>query len=534
MPLLIFIFRHDIINSTIIFGGIAVRRALSVMAAVMMLFTSLTFPVFADENNCASTENTAEGFLKSSSLFDEKRTTYTEAEKNATVTLLHPEGVYHAYIEFDRIPPVWTVTDDKTGESRECGKYSFLHEYVNIEELFGYAPESVTMSFPEGTVIADIYGFSEGDLPSFVQMWEPPCEKADLMVISTHSDDEQLFFAGTLPYYVIERKLQVQIVYGVQHFEVNGSKNHKRPHEQIDGLWTVGIRNYPVMSAFPDLYAESKDRDEAFRQATANFGAMGITYDDFKAYVTENLRRFKPQVVVSHDLNGEYGHGAHVVIASALTEAITLSGDEAQYPESAEKYGVWTPLKTYLHLYTENKITLDWDTPLESMGGKTPFQISQEGFDCHKSQHWTWFYGWIYGKNGNNITKASQIKKYSPCEFGLYDTSVGPDEDKNDFMENIVSYAQQKAEADAEEEQKKAEEEQKHKEEEEKKQREEAEKKAEEEAKRKEEEDLASAAAEQEKEEKAKRIQTACIMASAIIITFVLCLLFFVKRRKRK
>lgn len=506
-----------------------IRKALSVLLAASIFLSAAAFNVSAEEAKYEDTERTSSGFSAENRLFDGKRTTYVEAEENATVTLSRADGIAHVYIEFDRTPSLWTVTDSETGESRECGRYSFLHEYVNIEELFGYAPESVTMSFPEGTVIADIYGFSKGELPDFVQMWEPPCEKADLMVISTHSDDEQLFFAGTLPYYAIERKLQVQIVYAIQHFEVNGVKNHKRPHEQIDGLWTVGIRNYPVMSDIPDIYAESKDRDTAFNQAVANFGAVGVTYDDFKSYIIENIRRFKPQVVVSHDLNGEYGHGAHVLVASALTEVIEISHDETQYPESGEKYGAWTPLKTYLHLYSENKITLDFDTPLESMGGKTPFQISQEGFDCHVSQHWTWFYGWIYGKNGNNITKATQIKKYSPCEFGLYATSVGPDEDKNDFMENIVSYAQQKAEADALEEQKKAEEEAKRKEEEERKAREEAERKAEEEEKRRKE----ALASEKEKQERAKRTQIAVIASAAVAVTFILCLVISLRRRRK-
>jgi hypothetical protein len=148
--------------------------------------------------------------------------------------------------------------------------------------------------------------------------------------------------------------------------------------------------------------------------------------------------------VVSHDLDGEYGHGTHVLCAAALTEAITLAEQSDQYPESAKKFGTHRVEKTYLHLYEENKIEMDWDTPYESLGGKTPFQMTQEGFDCHKSQHWTWFKRWIYGNNGE-ITKATQIKTYSPCQFGLYDTTVGPDQKGGDFMENVTTYAEREA-----------------------------------------------------------------------------------------
>jgi len=251
-----------------------------------------------------------------------------------------------------------------------------------------------------------------------------------------------------LPYYAIERKLSVQVAYSVQHFAVGASQNHVRPHEQLDGLWKVGIRNYPLMSDFPDVYSESKDRQTAFNQAEKAFSNAGVSYDDFKSYITEVIRRCKPLVIASHDLNGEYGHGTHVFTASALCEAIELAADKTSYPESAEKYGAWRVEKTYLHLYNQNQITMDWDTPLESLGGKSPFQITQEGFGCHKSQHWTWFYAWIYGK-GNKITKASQITSYSPCEFGLYDTKVGFDSVGGDFFENVKVYSQRRAEAEA-------------------------------------------------------------------------------------
>ena len=397
-------------------------------------------------NNC---EIRVSGFDNYTKMFDSNRGTYVKAALDSCITLESLEGINGIYIEFDLIPEEWLLTDSTTGNSEVCGKYGFLHEYIDVVDLFGEGKNALDLEFPEGVTIADIYVFSEGELPEWVQKWNTPCEEADLMLISSHSDDEQLFFAGVLPYYAIERKLEVQVVYIVQHFEVGGIRDHKRPHEQLDGLWTVGVRNYPVMSDFPDVYSESKNRETAFAQAEKAFGTYGITYDDFCEYITGCIRRFKPLVIVSHDLNGEYGHGTHVFCASAVTEAVEYAGDSYKYPESCEEYGSWQVEKTYLHLYKENQIAIDWDTPYESMGGLTPFQITQKGFDCHKSQHYTWFNNWLNG-NGS-ITKASQIKYYSPCEYGLYRTTVGEDTQKNDFMENIIPYSQRKAEKTEEE-----------------------------------------------------------------------------------
>ena len=164
------------------------------------------------------------------------------------------------------------------------------------------------------------------------------------------------------------------------------------------------------------------------------------------------LRRFKPQVAVSHDFNGEYGHGMHKLNAAMMKRAVEISGDKSFFSETAEKYGVYTPKKLYVHLYGKNKIVMDYDTPSEFFGGKTPFEMSKLGFAEHKSQQGTWFKSWMLGKNGE-ITKASQIKKYSPCEYGLYFTSVGADVNKNDMLENITLYSEQeriKAEEEAE------------------------------------------------------------------------------------
>ena len=92
------------------------------------------------------------------------------------------------------------------------------------------------------------------------------------------------------------------------------------------------------------------------------------------------LRRFKPQVAVSHDFNGEYGHGMHKLNAAMMKRAVEISGDKSFFSETAEKYGVYTPKKLYVHLYGENKIVMDYDTPSEFFGGKTPFEMSKLGF----------------------------------------------------------------------------------------------------------------------------------------------------------
>ncbi|MBP3378661.1 MAG: PIG-L family deacetylase [Clostridia bacterium] len=411
------------------------KRNVFYIVALIMVSILMAATVFGADADYSSTSVTSVGFSNPGLMNDGSERDYSASFGESSITVTRNNGISSLYVVFDRLPPVWTLTDSSTGESRTCGTYTFLHEYVDVEALFGYCPTQVELSFTEGVSVAEIYGFGEGELPKWVQIWEPALSEADLLMISSHSDDEQLFFAGVLPYYAGELGLRVQVAYVVNHFDTR-----MRPHEQLDGLWEVGVRNYPIIPEFPDLYSES------LNGAISAFGGYGYTLDDFSEYFTETIRRTKPLVIVTHDINGEYGHGTHLLCVEALRNCLNKTSDPTYFQESASQFGVWDVEKVYLHLYGENQIVMDFDKPLEKFGGKTAFQVTQDGFRHHSSQHWTWFYKWIYGQNGN-ITKATEITTYSPIYYGLYRTTVGYDVVGGDFFENVKTYSVREAEA---------------------------------------------------------------------------------------
>lgn len=412
-----------------------------VFALLLLLCAALTVSAGAQEATHTGAVLKAEGFSGSARLWDGDQTTWSAAGEGGQITVSRSDGIAGLYLLFDRLPQSWTLNGTVA-----CGEEGFLHQYVDVSALLGGAPAELTLEFPAGTALSEVYAFSPGDLPGWVQVWQPPLEEADLMLVSSHSDDEQLFFAGLLPYYAVERELAVQVVYFVQHFEANGRQDHQRPHEQLDGLWTVGVRNYPIISDFPDLYSQSKNRAEALSRAKQVYSRAGNEYEDFVSYLAACIRRCRPLVVVSHDLDGEYGHGTHVLCADALTQALGAAADP-EYPGGGDP---WAAEKLYLHLYEENPVTLDLDAPSDKLGGKSPFQVTQEGFACHRSQHWTWFYKWLYGTRDRPVTRAADIRTYSPCRYGLYYTAAGPDEAGVDLFEHVETYPQRRARLEAE------------------------------------------------------------------------------------
>ena len=405
-----------------------------ILAALLLL--CLPLMANAEEaRDISGTELVTEsaGIPSVSALFDGDRVSGRKTGEGAFLTLRSPEGFGSAYLIFDREYGAFTVTDKDTGETQTVGEEGFLHTFLDLEALFGHAPQTLTLRFENGpAALLELTLFTPGKVPDWVQRWQSPVENgADLVLFSTHADDEQLFFAGVLPYYAGERGDRVQVVYMTNHRNIT-KDGHLRCHEALDGLWAVGVRNYPVFGGFADYYCKS------LKDAVALYSYMGVEQEEMLGYVVEQLRRFRPLVAVGHDLNGEYGHGGHMLYADLLTQAVELATDPERFPESAQAYGIWDTPKVYLHLYEENQITMDWDKPLEHFGGMTAFEVTKnKGFPCHKSQ--TQDFAWYM----SGIDRAADIPKYSPCLYGLYRTTVGPDQAKNDFFENLTTYAEQ-------------------------------------------------------------------------------------------
>lgn len=414
------------------------KSTISLVLCALILIPCLTLTAFAEgagvapvaKNITAEADFYCWGSGSYSALTDKNETTFFPVGYSGQLVINTETPIAGLYIKFYLEGAVWDMT---VGEEQfNCGENGFLHEFVDVLAMAGETTE-VKMDFPKGAKIGEIEIYSEGTLPDTVQVWEKPCEKADLVLFSSHSDDEQLFFAGILPY-SIAVGARTQVVYFCDH-----SNTPARPHEQLDGLWEVGVRNYPIIGNFPDLYSESKE------QAVNVFKNEGYDNDDFVEWQVENIRRFEPQVIVGHDAAGEYGHGTHIINSETLREAVSIAADADQYPYLTASYGAWDTPKVYIHLWTENEIVLDFDVPLDYYGGKTAYQVSCAGYSHHESQHWTWFTQWLLGPDGALYTKASQITKYSPCRYGLWRSTVGADTGVGLF-ENITLYDVQESE----------------------------------------------------------------------------------------
>ncbi len=324
-----------------------------------------------------------------------------------------PDGemCYGLYICLSEQTVTFSVQKNTGGqwEDVQLVQPEFLHVYVPFKE--GMTSFRICCRDERDDIylrVAEIRLLGEGEMPAWVQNWHRLEEKADLLIFTAHPDDELLWFGGTLPTYAAELGKNVQLV-------CMTVGERQRMNELLDALWTCGMKNYPEIGGFPDK------RVTESREA---FAAWGGAKKRIYPYVTGMIRKYKPDVVLTQDLNGEYGHGAHKAIAKAVIQGVELASQADYDADSAQQYGVWQVQKLYLHLYKENQLMMDWNNSLPAFKGKTSFEVAYEALQKHRSQF--------------PLSQDMQQGGVYDCrKFGLYFSIVGADEAGNDFFEHI-------------------------------------------------------------------------------------------------
>ncbi len=345
--------------------------------------------------------------------------------RNPYLVIQSQTPMHGLYLCFREMPESYELQRKVDGkwETIVQGDTRFHHVYYELDgesEIRVYS----TQTNQHRLVINELFVLGEGEVPAWVQRWEETEEKADLLLLTAHSGDELLFFSGVIPTYAAELDKRVVVAYLTY-------GNKTRRSEALNGLWSLGVRHYPVFGDFQQRTARTVD--EAYKRAddvSVHTGRQAVLQ-----WVTELFRKYRPEVVLTHDLAGEDGHGQHMMIADACIRCYDLAANPGAQPDSALLYGAWEVKKLYLHRYGDADVQLQfaWDTPLESQDGQTGMEAAEEAFSLHATQTK------LTTKIDGRIVPMSVGEVggyYENTVFGLYASRVGADVEKNDFLEN--------------------------------------------------------------------------------------------------
>lgn len=337
-------------------------------------------------------------------------TAWSPSAESDTVTVTLPEGKNGALVtlEWTRSPSSFTVAlaGESGGairtieEANEGGMLSFAYDLTSdVRQIIISTPDTENG-------ICELRVMEEGKVSPITQQWQPIEGKVDLMIFSAHQDDELLFFGGTIPYYVAQGK-NVVVVY-------MADCGRSRYAEALAGLWACGLKNHPIFLNYTDRRLDDYEK-------TVDLWGLETT----EAAIVELIRKYQPDVIVTHDINGEYGHNQHKLTSYAVRRAYWLAADPESYPASYETYGLWETKKLYVHLYESNQLTMTaYDEPMEELNGLTPTQVATIGYSKHVSQQ-------------KYFSMENHGVRYDNRLYGLISTTVGDDVEHNDFFENI-------------------------------------------------------------------------------------------------
>lgn len=291
-----------------------------------------------------------------------------------------------------------------------------------------------------GAVCVALPGWSaipESEYPAHcqqsLQQWLPMPAQADLMVITAHPDDEGIFFGGALPYYTqVEQRTTVLIG---MNGDTNNHANIDRREELERAAWHYGVRHQPINFGYPDVNSNVANQWEP------GLGQLGVAMR-----LATEIRRFRPEVILTHDLNGEYGHAAHQVTAAATVQAFAIAADASVDLDGLE---VWQPQKLYLHLYQSpggnqpvpNELVSangymyhSWEETFDELGGRSSRDVANEALQCHQDP----LRVWPDLQVSSRAVVGEVFDGHHAEDWGLGLTEVGPDTTHSDFFQNIL------------------------------------------------------------------------------------------------
>ncbi len=237
-------------------------------------------------------------------------------------------------------------------------------------------------------------------------------EELSLLAVFAHPDDESLGIGGTLAKYAAEG-VKVSLICATRGEEGELNDPNLGPREQLAEIRERELRCACQVLGITGLYFLGY-RDSGMAGTPANDDPRSLVQADpyeVVGKIVRLMRQIRPQVVVTFEEGGGYGHPDHKAIHRHTKAAFYAAGDPAQYPEHlAEGLEPHTPQRLYYTaiprsvfrklVQTVREMGLEpafGDIDLESVGMPDEYcttyvdvsaylEVKEQARRCHRSQ----------------------------------------------------------------------------------------------------------------------------------------------------
>lgn len=189
-----------------------------------------------------------------------------------------------------------------------------------------------------------------------------------LLAVTAHPDDETFGCGGTLARHAAEG-VHVTLVCATRG-EVGNisdpslatpeSLAHVREQELRAACDVLGVSNLHLLDYRDSGMAGTLENEHPQSLAQSDHGKL--TYK-----VVEIIRKVRPQVVITFDPTGGYGHPDHIAIHEATREAFAASGDRDRYAEQlTDRLTPHQPSKLYYFVFSRSMARALHDSIVEA------------------------------------------------------------------------------------------------------------------------------------------------------------------------
>ena len=196
-----------------------------------------------------------------------------------------------------------------------------------------------------------------------------------LLISVAHPDDETFGYGGLVAKYVSEGAEVYAIVstngdvgtMDESFVERHGSKKAVRLAELECARKMLGFRKIFLLGYRDSgmMGSESNNHPDCSWQAPR---------EELTRRVVEVIRDVRPQVILTHNRYGGYGHPDHIAIQRATTDAFDLAGDDAY---DGDGQAPWQPQKLYYS--SSPTLLLRFGILMTRLRGKDPRAVGRNG-----------------------------------------------------------------------------------------------------------------------------------------------------------
>ncbi len=194
-----------------------------------------------------------------------------------------------------------------------------------------------------------------------------------LLFIGAHPDDETFGIGGTLAKYTAAG-VKVYYICATRGEAGTAEAASMRGFSSVgDMRWDELERAAGILGLAGVIYLGYRDSGMAGTPDNHHPDSLNMApLEEVAGRIVKVIRKLKPQVIITHDPLGGYGHPDHIAVNKAVVTAFKVAGDSAIYPESGH---VFQPQKLYFNIFPHKWLRMA--VKLMPMVGQNPHRFGR-------------------------------------------------------------------------------------------------------------------------------------------------------------